>query len=121
MFGGLVTPIGSGRGSVGFLVGIVYFLDDKSAHVCCNLLELGIFRVGGVWPLLLQGFLCLCANIGHLFLFLMSDLLRSCVCHPDRGDTSCVGLLVDLRIPTLASCDACRLLLNLSHLPALQG
>ena len=31
MFGELVTPIGSGRGIVGFLVGIVYFLDDTSA------------------------------------------------------------------------------------------
>ncbi len=109
------------HGIVGFPVGIVYSLCDTSVHVCYNLLELGICCLGCVWPLLLQGFLGPCTNIGDLFLFLMSCLLCSCVCHPDRVDTSCVRLLVDLRTPTLASCDACRPLLDLFHFPALQN
>ena len=98
---GLLLPLfSSSRGIVGFLVGIVYFLDNTSAHVCYNLLEIGIFRPGCVWPLLLQGFLCPCTNIGRLFLLsdnlLVSDLLRSYVCNPGRGDTSCGRLLLDL-------------------------
>ena len=120
LFGDIDTPIGSARGIRGFPVGIVYSLGDTFMHVCYNLLELGICCLGSVWPILLQGFLGPCANIVDLFIFLMSSLLCSCVCHPGRGDTSCVMLLVNLRTPTLASCDACRLLLDLFHLPALQ-